>query len=198
MSFSGGGWPSLLVPLAGKTATFLVEGRQANVRFARTLVSAVAKTGHPCVVFDIDALYSSNADLIFAGLPGAAPFTIRVPPPGSDIEPEFSSLFASQQKVIVIDSLNSFYHLVSLEDGSSRGRKLMFALASLSHFARGNGGAVILSMYKREGFSKSGRGRSISNLSDVTASVDVRGEEVEIRTEKGSAWPGGVFSSRIP
>ena len=198
MSFSGDGGPSLLVPLVGKTATFLVEGRHANVKFARTLVSAIAETGHPCIIFDIDALYSSNADLIFADLPDAASFTVRVPHPGSDIEPEFSSLFASQQKVIVIDSLNSLYHLVSLEDGSSRGRKLMFALASLSHFARENGGAVVLSMYKREGFAKSGRGRSISNLSDVTASVDARGEEIEIRTEKGSAWPAGVFSTRIP
>ena len=181
MSFSEGG--PLLGPLTGKTATLLVEGRGANLRFARALVSAVGKTGGSCLVFDLDAFYSSNADLVFAGLgDGAASFGLKVPAPGSDIEAEFSSLFWARQKVVVIDSLNTLYHLISMDDGSSRGRKLMFALASLSLFARANATAVILSMYRREGFAKTGKGRSISGLSDVTASDEVRGGDLEIRT----------------
>ncbi|MDG6898445.1 MAG: hypothetical protein JRN24_01770 [Nitrososphaerota archaeon] len=199
MSFSEGRRSSLLGPLVGKTATFLVEGRQENVMFAQTLAGAIAKAGLSCIIFDLDALYSSNADLIFSGLAGAAAsFTLEIPAPGSNIEDEFSSLFGCQQKVIVIDSLNTLYHLVSMEDGRSRGRKLMFALASLSQFAKANDGAVVLSMYRREGFAKSGKGRSISNLSDVTASVDVEGDELQIRTERGLAWPDGGLSSRIP
>lgn len=200
MSFSEGRRSPLLGPLVGKTATFLVEGRQENVRLAQTLAGSIAKAGLSCIVFDLDALYSSNADLIFAELAGAtaSSFTLEVPAPGSNIEAEFASLFGCQQKVIVIDSMNTLYHLISMEDGRSRGRKLMFALASLSQFARMNDGAVVLSMYRREGFAKSGRGRSISNLSDVTASVDVRGDELQIRTERGSAWPDGGLSSRIP
>lgn len=199
MSFNEGKDGSLLRPLFGKTTTFIVGGRQANVRFGRALMNSVAKIGRSCIVFDLDAFYSSNADLVFTGLAGdTTSFSVKVPLPGSDTEAEFSSLFRARQEVVVIDSLNTFYHLISLEDGSSRGRKLMFALAGLSQFARTNGSAVVLSMYRREGFAKSGKGRSISNLSDITASVDVRGDELKILAERGSAWPGGVFSSRFP
>ena len=199
MSFSGDGRGPLLAPLAGKTATFLVDGRQANVKLARTLAIATDQAGLSCVVFDLDALYSSNADRVFAGLAGHATHaTMKVPAPGSDIEAGFSSIFRAQQDVVVIDSLNTLYHLISMEDGSSRGRKLMFALASLSQLARANGATVILSMYRREGLTKSSRGRSISNLSDITASVELKGDGLEVRVERGSAWPGGVLSSRIP
>jgi hypothetical protein len=110
---------------------------------------------------------------------------------------EFASLFKVQSGVIVIDSLNSFYHLVSMEDSGSRGKKLLFALASLSHFARANGSSVIITMYRRDG-SKSSKGRSISNMSDITASVDLREDNIQIRLERGSAWPGGLYSSRSP
>ena len=199
MSFSERAEGSLLGPLAGKTATFLVGGRQDNVDFARALASSVGGIGLSCTVFDLDALYSSNADTIFAGLEdAAASITLNVPVPGADIEAEFSSLFSAHQRVIVIDSLNTLYHLISMEDGRSKGRRLMFALAGLSQFARGNDGAVILSMYRREGFSKSADGRSISSLSDVTASVEARGKELRMTTMRGKAWPDGRFATRIP
>jgi len=64
--------------------------------------------------------------------------------------------------------------------------------------ARTNGKAVILSMYRREGFARWGTVRSISGLSDLTASVEARGRELLIRLERGPGWEGGVFSTRIP
>ncbi len=178
----------------------MVEDRQANLAFARTAVALLGQVGRACDVFDLDAFYSSNSDSIFPRHEAAvAPAsTIRVPEPGADIEAEFSAVFGSQQKVVIIDSLNSFYHLISLEDGSSRGRKLAFAVASLSYFARTNAKTVIFTMYRREGFIHGGSRRSISGLSDMTASVDVRRDEVTIRGERGVAWPGGSLSIRIP
>ncbi len=198
MSFSGWLAKSFFSPLAGKTATFLLDGRQANIEFARAVVGFLA--GDDCAILDLDAFYSSNADLILASLTAASASStvIRVPEPGSDIDGELSRLFGARQKVIIIDSLNSLYHLLSQEDWSSRSRKLMFAVASLSYFARTNGKAVILTMYRREGFTRSGTGRSISGLSDLTAAVDVRGDELIVRSERGSAWPGGRFSMRSP
>lgn len=168
--------------------------------FARTVVGLFGRTGGSCTVLDLDAFYSTNADVIFASLPGAAAesMTIRVPEPGADIEGEFAGVFESKQKVLLVDSLNSLYHLVSREDGSSRSRKLAFAVASLSYLAKTNDMAVILTMYRREGSFRSGTGRSISNLSDVTASVDVRGDELTARVERGQAWAGGRYSTRIP
>jgi len=183
----------------GKTTTFIMEGRQENLGFARTAMHALATASLSCVIFDLDAFYSSNAEVIFAELPGdTSSFIVNVPAPGSDIESEFSALFGTEQKVVVIDSLNSLYHLISAGDVSSRGRKLMFALACLSQFARSNGVTVILCMYRREGFARSGKGRSISTLSDIAASVGIRGPYLEIRTERGPAWPGGAYSSRVP
>ncbi len=200
MSFDGQQAQSFFGPLTGRTATFLVEGREANLDFARTVVGLLAQTGDSCAVFDLDAFYSSNADAVFPRLPRAAAesTTLRVPEPGADIDEEFARLFESNQKVVLVDSLNSLYHLTSQEDGSSRSRKLMFAVAVLSYLARTNGKVVIVTMYRREGFTRSGTGRSISNLSDVTASVDVRGKELTVRVERGQAWPGGKFSTRIP
>jgi hypothetical protein len=184
----------------GRTATFILESREANLEFARTIVALLGKAETPCAVFDLDAFYSSNADLIFKPLPEdvAHSTIIRVPRPGSVVEDEFARLFDVRPRVVIVDSLNSFYHLLSMEDGSSRSRKLNFAVAALSYLARTNAKSVVLSMYRREGLQGSGGGRSISNLSDVTASVDVRGPELQIRCERGSAWAGGIFSIRSP
>lgn len=184
----------------GRTATFLLEGRRANLDFARALVGVLAQAGGSCAVLDLDAFYSSNADVIFSSLPKASAeaSTVIIPEPGADIEAEFARLFGSTQKAIVIDSLNSLYHLISQEDGSSRSRKLAFAVAALSYLARTNDTAVVLTMYRREGFARYGTVRSISALSEITASVDVRGTELVIRAERGRAWPGGRYSIRIP
>jgi hypothetical protein len=197
MSFGGHQAQSFFGPLTGRTATFLLEGREANLGFATRLMRLFADSGEACSILDIDAFYSSNADTVFAPLPKptAESTIVRVPEPGADIEGEFAKLFESKQKVVIIDSLNSLYHLISQEDGSSRSRKLTFAVASLSYLARTNAKAVLLTMYRREGFARSGTGRSISALSDVTASVDVRGDEITVRVERGEAWPGGRYST---
>jgi hypothetical protein len=197
MSFSRREAQSFFAPLRGRTATFLVDDRETNLEFARTVISLLAQTSDSVQIFDLDAFYSSNADRIFGRLDSAAA-TINVPEPGADIESEFARTFGGNQGVVIIDSLNSFYHLISQEDGSSRSRKLNFAVASLSYLAKTNAKAVILSMYRREGFARWGTGRSISGLSDITASVTARSQELVLRVERGPGWEGGGFSTRIP
>jgi len=191
---------SFLAPITGRTTTFLIESRQANLSFARVFMGLLVQAETACAVVDLDAFYSSNSDLIFLspGSPFAEQAIISVPAPGANLEREFSSLFEVEQRVVVIDSLNTLYHLISQEDGSSRSRKLAFAIASLSYLARTNEKAVILSMYRREGFSRGGTGRSISSLTDGTVSVDIRGQEMILRNERGTGWPGGRLSIRIP
>jgi hypothetical protein len=200
MSLSGEQAHSFFSPLVGRTSTFLMEGRRANVDFARTLMELASRRGDAATIFDLDAFYSSNSHRIFADLATSflSTATVRVPEPGSVVEAELAALFGCRQKLIVIDSLNTLYHLISLEDGSSRSRKLSFALAGLGYLARTNAKAVVLSMYRREGFTRVGAGRSISSLSDLTASVSIRGDEVTFRSERGGGWPGGRFSIRIP
>lgn len=200
MSLSGREPRSFFGPLMGRTTTFLLEGRRANLAFAEMMARFLGRDRTPCAILDLDAFYSSNSDRIFSSMDEATANStiIRVPEPGSDVELELSSLFQTQQRVLIIDSLNSLYHLISLEDGSSRSRKLTFALASLSYLARTGAKAVVLSMYRREVVHRGGTGRSISGLSDTTASVDVSGMGLRVRGERGHAWPGGTFSSPIP
>lgn len=174
-----------------------MEGRRANLEFARTVVDVATKEGYSCAVLDLDALYSSSADLIFQKEDRPEDSTVRVPPPSADIEKELGNLFRAKQRVVIIDSLNTLYHLLSVEDGSSRSRRLTFAVASLSYLARTNDKAVLLSMYRRERYGRSGSGHAISGLSDVTASVSLPGSELAVRTERGRAWSGGGFSTRI-
>ena len=190
---------SFLEPLLGKTATFLFAERQDNLAFARTLAGLLGASGMAAAVLDLDAFYSSHADSVLTPSPAEADsWTLRVPAPGSGIEAEVSQLFVAPQGALILDRLNPLYHLFSLDDGRSRGRRLGFALAGLSYLAKTNSKAVILGMYRREGFGRLGTARSISGLSDIAASVEVKGSELSMRTERGSAWPGGVFSTRIP
>lgn len=197
MSFSRDKIQTFFNPLAGKTATFLLDGREANMHFAQMVSTLVAERGEAMAILDLDAFYSSRADRIFStGSNPSESTTIIVPKPGSDIETDFSHLFEARQEVLVIDSLNSFFHLISLDDWHARSRKLTFAIEALSHYAKTNSKAVILSMYRRERYAGTGTRRPISRLSDLTVSVTVRGAQVVLRTEKGSGWTGGEFSTR--
>ena len=194
MSFSAQEARAFLAPLTGRTTTFLLESREANLGFARTLMDLLASGGSTCAVVDLDAFYSSNSDRIFQSLnsPAARGTTIRVPEPGADPEGELSLLFEVDKNVIVIDSLNTLNHLISQDDGSTRSRKLAFAVASLSYFARTNGKAILLSMYNRDGFIRKGTSRSISSLAEGTVTVESGVKELVLRSERGSVRPGGA------
>jgi hypothetical protein len=197
MSFGVGEPRSFLEPLTGKTTTFLLDSRRDNIAFARTVAVLAAGHGDACAILDLDALYSSNAAAILSPLSGGAT-SIIVPAPGSEIERETTRLFLVPQRVILVDSLNTLYHLLAFEDESSRGRRLSFFLACLTYLARTNNKAVIFTMYRREGFRKVKPGLSISGLGDTTASVRNEDGHLTMRIERGSAWPGGSFSIRIP
>lgn len=199
LSFSAGQAESFLGPIIGKTATFLVAGREANLAFARAAIALVTGTSRTCAVLDLDALYSSNADTILGPLPSTSirSATFTVPDPESKVEQELPRFLSSDAGVIIIDSFNTLYHLLSYGDGSSRGRKLSFAVATMSYLARTSGKAVILVMYRRGGSWRQGT-KSISDLSDVTAAVRVQDSELSVTCERGKAWPERRFSIRIP
>jgi hypothetical protein len=199
MSFSGDKTRPFLDPLKGGTTTFLLDSRSTNLGYARTLMRMLAQDGGSCAVFDLDAFYSSNADYIFGPLAAtAASTTIKVPDPNSSMQDEVSKLFEVGQEVVVIDSMNTLYHLIAQEDGNSRSRTTAFTVEALSYLARSNRKAVLLTMYKRTGFPRRDTGRSISTLSDSTVTVEVRDKELRFRSDRGIAWPRGTFSIQIP
>ncbi|MDA4124863.1 MAG: hypothetical protein OK438_05385 [Thaumarchaeota archaeon] len=201
MSFSARLASSFFGPLRGKTSSFVVGGREANILLAEVAISLATLTGDGCAVLDLDALYSSNSDRIFGGLPAAVArsTTIHVPEPDSSVEMELSKLFATTAKVLVIDSLNSLHHLLSSDDARSRSRKLAFAVASLSYLARTDRRAVLFTMYKRERPLRTAA-RSIADLADLKISVKADESGVSMECERRSIWPGGRFSVplRVP
>lgn len=199
MSLSPAQAKSFLQPLLGKTTTFLLPSREANLALARTAMTVAEKTARTCSVLDLDALYSSNADTVLGSL--SADFlrsvTLTVPDPESRVEQELPRVLASAAEVVIIDSFNTLYHLLSYDDGWSRGRKLSFAVAVMSYLARTGRKAVILAMYRRPGLWRQGT-RPISSLSDVTIGVKAQGAELSFYCERGTAWPEGKLSIRIP
>jgi hypothetical protein len=198
MSFGVQQAHSFLGPLKGKTATFLVGSRQANLSFARGIISLTAVTMGRCAVFDIDAFYSSNSEEILSALPPSVARSthVYIPEPESSLETELPRLFRSESEVFIVDSLNTLYHLFSSSGVSSRNRKLAFAVASFSYLAKTNEKAILFTMYRREKTMRTGRGRSISDLSDATISVETTSSGLLMKCERGTAWPEGRFSLR--
>jgi hypothetical protein len=188
-------------PLYGHTTTFLVDTRGTNLALARTLVCHFARSNVPYTVLDIDALYSSGSDLIFGHIAEEEARTARlfVPQPGFALEAEIATLLGSDpERSLIVDSLNSLYHLLSGGGRGSRNMGLAFAVALLSYAARTEKRAVILTMYQREGGARFGNRKSISSLSDITVSASVQGHTLALKCERGSAWPGRGLSVPIP
>jgi len=178
------------------TTVFVLDSRQSNISLGRALLS---DSSVHCTVLDIDALYSSCADSIMKGFDEdrLKSVEIRMPSPESVIESDLSVTLSAESGLIIIDSLNSLNHLLSSGSSRSRGRKLAFAMAMLSAYSRENGKAVVLSMYRRERVDLGHRGSSISELADLTVSVEQTDTGLRMTCERGKAWPGGAFSLRI-
>jgi len=187
-------------PLKGKTATFLLPDRSANLAFARAVTAMVAASGRTCSIFDLDAFYSSNAGFLFGppSASGRGKVFIQVPKPSVRLEDEFPRLFSGGGSVVIVDTLNTLFHLLSSDEGAYRSRKFSFAVASLSFTAKESGSAIMLAMYRRELLSRGGLGRSMSSYSDVVVSVERKDSGVTMVTERGKAWGEGTFSIRIP
>jgi hypothetical protein len=201
MSFSAKQGDPLLGPLYGHTATFLVDSRRTNLALARVLVSTLARNRVPCAVLDIDALYSSNSDYIFSSIPEdeARTSELLVPDPGASIEAGMADLLGTgPADALIIDSLNSLYHLLSGGERGSRNMNLGFAVALLSYMARTEKRTVLLTMYERERAARFGRRRSISDLSDLTISARMQGGDLALICERGTAWSGRGLSVSIP
>lgn len=196
MSFGRAEAESFFSPLVGKSTTFMVKSRGENLALARLILSAVSAIGATCTILDVDALYSSNPDATLSGMTWrtAARTTVVVPEPGGAMEVEVARLSSCESSVVVVDSLNSLYHLFEGED--TRSRKLSFGVAALTYSSRASGKATILTAYGRK--TPHSSGRSISDLSDCTVLVRAAGHDILLKCVRGSLWSGGTLSLRGP
>jgi len=191
---------SFIEPLRGKTVTILINDRQTNLSLMRGVSALVAMTARGCTIFDVDAFFSSNSDEILSSLSldTVRSFCIHVPEPLSNIEAEFSKVFKTDSDVFVIQSLNTLYHLFQSSGMGSRTRKVAFAMACLSHFAKAGGRVVVVVMYGRDRVMKMGDGGSISDFSDATVLVENTPYGLSLKCERGMLWPEGEFHLRLP
>jgi len=190
---------SFFGPLKGRTTTFLVDGRQTNHSFVKSITTLTALTARSLAIFDVDAFYLSNSDEIMLDLPLSAAKSVHIylPAPGSSVEAELPGFFKTGSEILMVESLNTLYHLLSQSGTISRSRKLAFTMVSLSYLARTNGKTCFFIMYRREKIMRAGGG-AISDLSDTTVSVETTGSGLLMKCERGTAWPGGRFALRLP
>jgi hypothetical protein len=196
MSFNAHREDLFINPLSGYTTTFLVKERRTNLTFARSVLPILVWKRRPCAILDIDALYSSNSDYIFELLSEeeARSIEIVVPRPGSDTTAEIADLLGSSpDETLIIDSLNSLYHLLSTNGRSSKNRNLAFVLALLSFIARTERKTVFFTMYQRKKNANLRREKPISHLSDFTVVVSAMKEALSLKCERGLVWPGGAL-----
>jgi len=200
MSFSAWHKESFDSLLRGHTTTILLEDRETNLKFAKGILWNMALQGHPCSVLDFDALYSSNSTHLLSRLPEAQlqGTELIIPEPGSDLSEGLAALLDSDpSRVLIIDSLNSLYHLLAYAGDGSGNRNLGFVMAVLSRAARVEKRAVLLTMYRRERPVRFGRHRPIAELSDSTVSASLGPGSLRLRKEHGS-WPARDVSLPIP
>ena len=196
MSFNTRRGDLFINPLSGYTTTFLVKERWTNLTFARSVLATLIWKRRPCTILDIDALYSSNSDYVFGLLSEEETRSIEivVPRPGSDTMAEIADLLGSSpDRALIIDSLNSLYHLLSTNGHSSKNRNLAFVLALLSFVARTEKKAVFFTMYQRDKSINLRREKPISHLSDFTVVVSAKKGALSLKCERGSVWPGGAL-----
>jgi hypothetical protein len=200
MSFGVSQESPFIGPLRGHTVTLLVGGRSINLVLAKSLLSKLAGSGVPCTVLDIDALYSSNSDYIISHLTSeeASLIEFLVPDPDSDLEDDVGRLLSSgSDRVLIVDSLNSLYHLMSTGRHNAKNRSLAFVVALLSLVAKTEDRVVFLTMYRREKRNSFVRAKSISDLSDSAIAVSRKGQVLSLKCERGTAWPARDFAIPI-
>ncbi len=189
----------LIEPLRGRTIAFLVNDRQTNLSLMKGMTAAATTAARGCTVLDIDAFFSSNSYEILACLPPAAAKSvcIHVPDTFANTESEFSKVFKTDSEVIMVQSLNTLYHLFQSSGVGSRTRKVAFAMICLAYFAKASGKVVMVIMYGRDKVMKIGGGGSISDFADATVLVEDSRHGLSLKCGRGMLWPEGEFHLRL-
>ncbi len=192
---------AFLTPLRAKSTVFLLDNRATDLLFSRFLLSCLVRTRGEVLVADINAFYSSNAQRIAPGS-DAPNISLSLPPPGFAVEPWLIDFLigAADAAVVVLDDLNTLYHLLSF-DGSKRvGNRISFLMALTSFLARTRLQTIISKVYARNRpIQNSRRGaRSLDRLGDLGVAVEYEASHLTFACKNGSGWRGdGTFSVRV-
>ena len=192
---------AFLTPLVSKSTVFLLDNRATDLLFSRFLLSCLVRTRNEALVADINAFYSSNAQRIAPGSDGLQNISLSLPPPGFAVEPWIVDfLIGAGAAFVILDDLNTLYHLLSFDGSKRAGNRMSFLIALTSFLARTRLQTIISKVYARNRpIQNSRRGaRSLDRLGDLGVSVKYEASELTFTCKNGSGWRGdGTFSVRV-
>jgi len=192
---------AFLTPLRAKSTVFLLDNRATDLLFSRFLLSCLVRTRNEVLVADINAFYSSNAQRIAPGS-DAPNISLTLPPPGFAVEPWLIDFLigAADAAVVVLDDLNTLYHLLSFDGSKRAGNRISFLMALTSFLARTRPQTIISKVYARNRPIQNSRhgARSLDRLGDLGVAVEYEASELTFACKNGSGWRGdGTFSVRV-
>jgi len=192
---------AFLTPLRAKSTVFLLDDRATDLLFSRFLLSCLVRARSEVLVADINAFYSSNAQRI---APESETPNIRLslPPPSFAVEPWIIDFLigAPDAAVVILDDLNTLYHLLSFDGSKRAGNRMSFLIALTSFLARTRLQTIISKVYARNRPVQNGRrgARSLDRLGDLGVAVEYEASELTFTCKNGSGWRGdGTFSVRV-
>jgi len=189
---------AFLSPLRSRASIFVLGDREINLSFSRFLLECLDVSRCPGVVADMNAFYTSNA-VRLATQSDFALENIVISLPPSKFDPEAWAidflLGANETAAVILDDLNTLYHLLSWDGSRRTNNRVTFIVALASFLARSKQQIVVLKAYSRTRVSPSRRGtRSLERLGDLGISVTSRGKELLFKCVKGDGWKDGTFS----
>ena len=107
---------------------------------------------------------------------------------------------APDAAVVILDDLNTLYHLLSFDGSKRAGNRMSFLIALTSFLARTRLQTIISKVYARNRPVQNGRrgARSLDRLGDLGVAVEYEASELTFTCKNGSGWRGdGTFSVRI-
>src|SRR2546428_1069432 len=193
---------AFLTPLRSRSTVFLLNDRETDLLCSRFLLGCLVRTRNEALVADINAFYSSNAQRIAPGSDGLQNISLSLPPPGFAVEPWIINFLigAADPAVVILDDLNTLYHLLSFDGSKRAGNRISFLVALTSFLARTRPQTIISKVYARNRAIQNGRrgARSLDRLGDLGVAVQFEASELTFTCKNGSGWRGeGTFSVRV-
>ena len=192
---------AFLTPLRSRSTVFLLDSRATDLLFSRYLLGCLVRTRNGALVADINAFYSSNAQRIAPGSDALQNISLSLPPPGFAVEPWIVDfLISAASAVVILDDLNTLYHLLSFDGSKRAGNRISFLIALTSFLARTRLQTIISKVYARNRPIQNGRrgARSLDRLGDLGVAVAYEAGGLTFTCKNGSGWRGdGTFSARV-
>src|SRR2546428_7847049 len=189
---------AFLTPLRAKATVFRLDDRATDLLFSRFLLTCLVRARSEVLVADINAFYSSNAQRI-APESEAPNIRLSLPPPGFAVEPWIVDFLigAPDAAVVILDDLNTLYHLLSFDGSKRTGNRMSFLIALTSFLARTRLQTIISKVYARNRPIQNGRrgARSLDRLGDLGVAVQKQGSGVTFPCKN---WGGGRGGGTCP